>query len=124
MRRILVVDDSPTMRRMVIAALRSIPEATFLEAGNGLEAIERLALDQISLIVLDLNMPDMNGVDVLGFLRSHPGYASVPVVILTTRGDEDSHEKALTHGAARYVTKPFTPAAFVAEVAGLLEASH
>lgn len=123
MPRILVVDDSPVMRRMVMTALRSLPEATFLEAGSGLEAIERLALDPVSLVVLDLNMPDVNGIDTIRFLRGHPAYARLPVVILTTRDDEASEDQALALGASRYLTKPFQPAAFAAEVAGLLATS-
>lgn len=121
MRQILVVDDSPTLRRMVIAALRSIPDATFLEAGTGLEAVERLAIEKVSLLVLDLNMPDMNGIDTLRFLRSHPTYSNLPVLILSTRSDAESQQKAISLGATSYATKPFAPAAFAAEVSRLLE---
>jgi two-component system chemotaxis response regulator CheY len=120
-RRILVVDDSPTMRRMVMAALRGLPDATFGEASSGLEAIERLALGPVDLVVLDINMPDMNGIDTIRFLRGHPSYARLPVVVLTTRDDPESQEKALGLGASRYVTKPFAPAALASEVSGLLD---
>ena len=61
----LVVDDSPTIRRMVKASLSVVPGATFAEAGTGLEAIELLALGPVCMMVLDLNMPDMHGIDVL-----------------------------------------------------------
>lgn len=120
MTRILVVDDSALMRRMVMTALRSLPEATFVEAGSGLEAIERLALAPVDLVVLDLNMPDMNGIDTIRFLRGHPAYAKLPVVILTTRGDEESQRRVVDLGASRYLTKPFTPASFIGEVSALL----
>jgi two-component system, chemotaxis family, chemotaxis protein CheY len=122
-KRILVVDDSPTLRRMVIAALRGLPDTVFLEAGNGLEAIERLAIEPVNLMVLDLNMPEMNGIDTIRFLRAHPSYRQLPVMILSTRGDEDSRRKALDLGANSYSTKPFVPGAFASEVCRLLGAS-
>lgn len=109
MPKILIVDDSVTIRKMVRASLRGLDEAEFAEAGNGLEAIEHLALGPIELIVLDLNMPDMHGVDVLKFVRRHQTSRSVPVVVLTTRGDEFSREAAMAAGATQYLTKPFAP---------------
>jgi two-component system chemotaxis response regulator CheY len=84
MPRILIVDDSPTIRKMVRASLRALES-------------------------FDLNMPDMHGVDVLKFLRRHPGSRAVPVVVLTTRGDDSSRETAIAAGATQYMTKPFVP---------------
>jgi two-component system, chemotaxis family, chemotaxis protein CheY len=118
---ILVVDDSATMRRMVIASLRSLPGAQCDEASSGLEAIERLALAPVDLIVLDLNMPDMHGIEVLQFLRSHERYRDVPVIILTTRGDNDSRAITLAAGASEYLTKPFTPQLLATTVRMLLD---
>lgn len=115
-----MVDDSPTMRRMVIAALRSVPDFTFVEAENGLEAIERLTLGPVDLIVLDLNMPDMNGMDTIRFLRDHPRYADLPVIVLTTRGDDESRQKALDLGATGFMVKPFAPATFASAVTAVL----
>ena len=117
MKQILVVDDSPTIRRMVRASLaRFFPTIEFLEAGSGLEAIERLALAPIGLIVLDLNMPDMHGLEVLQFVRSHEKYRHVPVAILTTRGDESSRTAAMQAGASIYLTKPFSPETLAGEL--------
>ncbi|HZI17371.1 MAG TPA: response regulator [Pyrinomonadaceae bacterium] len=123
MNSILIVDDSPTMRRMVMASLRSLPGVNFGEAGTGLEAIERLALTAVDLIVLDLNMPDMHGLEVLDFLRRHQAYSHIPVIVLTTRGDEASRSDALAAGASLYLTKPFAPQALAAEARALLN-SH
>jgi len=117
---ILVVDDSPTIRRMVRTALAGLNDAVFLEAGSGLEAIETLAVKPVQALVLDLNMPDMHGLDVLGFLRSHDQYRELPVLILTTRGDDVSRTAALNAGASAYMTKPFTPSTLVAAVRELL----
>jgi two-component system chemotaxis response regulator CheY len=124
MRQILIVDDSPTIRRMVRASLTQLGGSVeFVEAGSGLEAIERLALGAIRLMVLDLNMPDMHGLEVLGFVRSHQKYRNVPIIVLTTRGDDASRSAALQAGATAYLTKPFAPQALATEVRQLLGAS-
>src|SRR6476660_652605 len=99
---ILIVDDSATIRKMVRASLQSIEGATFVEAASGLEAIEHLAVAPVSLIVLDLNMPDMHGIDVLKFVRAHSLHRGVPIVVLTTRGDEASREAAERAGSTGY----------------------
>jgi two-component system, chemotaxis family, chemotaxis protein CheY len=118
---ILVVDDSVTIRRMVRAALQPVADARFVEAETGLEAIERLAFGPIGLIVLDLNMPDMHGLEVLRFVRAHAAYRDIPVLVLTTRGDGESRAAALAAGATVYITKPFVPASLAAEARKLLE---
>ena len=107
--KILIVDDSRTIRRMIAKSLANIHRTTFEEAENGLEAIERLVLGPVSLMVLDLNMPEMHGIEVLKFVRSRTAYNSMPVVVLTTRGDDASQADALAAGASLYLTKPFSP---------------
>src|SRR5207344_1928743 len=102
-------DDSATIRKMVRASLQSLESAEFLEAGTVLEAIEQLEVAAVQLIVLDLNMPDMHGIDVLRFVRRHQRYRNLPVIVLTTRGDDSSRETAVEAGATTYLTKPFTP---------------
>jgi two-component system chemotaxis response regulator CheY len=122
MKTILVVDDSMTMRRMIIAALGALGDVAFEQAVSGLAAIERLALDPVDLVVLDLNMPDMHGLEVLRFVRGHRAFERLPVIVLTTRGDEESRAAALGEGATAYLTKPFAPDTLVPEVRRLLEA--
>ena len=117
---ILVVDDSATMRRMVIASLRALADVHCDQASTGLEAIERLALAPVDVIILDLNMPDMHGIEVLQFVRSHERYRAIPVIILTTRGDNDSRALAFAAGASQYLTKPFTPQLLATHVSTLL----
>lgn len=121
MKRILVVDDSPTIRRMMIASMRRLKDVEFDEAENGLEAIERLTLGPVNLIFLDLNMPDIHGVEVIQFVRSHKAYNSTPICVVTTRGDEASREMVMKAGANVYLTKPFTPEGLIAEATRLLE---
>jgi two-component system, chemotaxis family, chemotaxis protein CheY len=121
MRRILIVDDSPTIRRMVAASLQSLDSIVFSEASNGLEAIEILAREPINLMILDLNMPDMHGIEVLQFVRSHDPYRGIPVIVLTTKYDEQTRRTALDIGASRYLTKPFDPGNLRENVQALLE---
>ena len=120
MNSILIVDDSPTIRRMVKASLAPMATDGFAEAASGLEAIEQLTLRPAALMVLDLNMPDMHGLDVLKFVRSHPSLRSLPVIVLTTRGDDSSRESALAAGATTYMTKPFVPQVLMEQVRALI----
>jgi two-component system, chemotaxis family, chemotaxis protein CheY len=120
MASVLIADDSPTIRRMVRASLDNIPGLAFDEAATGLEAIETLVVRPADLIVLDLNMPDMHGLDVLKFVRSQAPFKTLPVVILTTRGDEASRQAAMAAGATVFLTKPFSPVALARDVRTLL----
>jgi two-component system chemotaxis response regulator CheY len=120
MHRILIVDDSATIRKMVRASLQSLEGAEFLEAATGLQAVEQLAVARVRLVVLDLNMPDMHGIDVLRFVRRHEQYRTLPVIVLTTRGDDASREAAVGAGATTYMTKPFVPQEIAATVRTLL----
>jgi two-component system, chemotaxis family, chemotaxis protein CheY len=122
MHKILIVDDSPTIRKMVRASLKDVVTTEFVEAATGLEAIEQLAVSRIQLIVLDLNMPDMHGIDVLKFVRRNAQYRTIPIIVLTTRGDEASKLTAAQAGATTYMTKPFAPQALAQAVQELLDA--
>jgi two-component system, chemotaxis family, chemotaxis protein CheY len=122
MAQILIVDDSPTIRKMVRASLKDV-DAEFVEASNGLEAIEQLAIGPVAMMILDLNMPDMHGIDVLKFVRGHTFHRAIPIVVLTTRGDEASRMAAEQAGATSYLTKPFTPHDLASVVRGFLGAS-
>ena len=121
MRRILIVDDSPTIRKMVAASLQSLGDVGFNEASNGLEAIEALTREVINLMILDLNMPDMHGLEVLQFVRGHERYRAIPIIVLTTKYDAESRKAALDGGASQYITKPFDPAALREHVSTLLK---
>ena len=105
------------------ASLRPLRDVGFGEAGSGLEAIERLALAPVDLMILDLNMPDMHGMEVIGFVRSHHAYRDIPIVVLTTKGEESSRKEALAAGANHYLTKPFNPQQLADVVGSLLRAN-
>jgi two-component system chemotaxis response regulator CheY len=119
---ILIVDDSATMRRMIRASLRSLGELRFDEAQSGLEAIERLALATADLMTLDLNMPDMHGLDVLRFVRGQLAYQGLPIIVLTTRGDAAAQEETIAAGASLFLSKPFHPETLAQRVRELLHA--
>ena len=122
MLKILVVDDSKVMREMIVACLRGVSELEFSQAASGLEAIERLSLHSFDLMFLDLNMPDIGGFEVVEFVRSQDALKSLPIVVVTTRGEEATRTQALQAGASRFMTKPFKPEQIVAELRSLLGA--
>jgi two-component system chemotaxis response regulator CheY len=117
---ILLVDDSKVMREMIAACLRPEQGIAFSHAGSGLEAIERLSLKKFDLVILDLNMPDIGGIEVVEFIRAQDRLRELPILIVTTRGDDASRTRALQVGASRFMTKPFAPDALLAEVRALL----
>lgn len=119
-KQFLVVDDSKVMREMVVACLRGLPDAQFTQAASGLEAIERLSLSPFDIVILDLNMPDITGIEVLEFVRAQDKLKALPIVVVTTRGDEESRSAALAAGASSFMTKPFTPESIAAEAQRLL----
>jgi two-component system, chemotaxis family, chemotaxis protein CheY len=121
-KRLLIVDDSKLMRDMVAACLRPLGAVAFEFAGTGLEAIERLALAGFDLVVLDLNMPDVGGLEVVEFARSQDRLRALPILIVTTRGDDESRTRVLAAGASGFLAKPFAPADILEQVRSLLAA--
>ena len=117
----LIVDDSKVMREMVIASLRAIDVLVFTHAASGLEALERLSLKRFDVVVLDLNMPDIGGYEVIEFIRSQDKLRTLPILVVTTRGDDSSKSRALAAGATRFMTKPFSPDVLLGEVRALMD---
>jgi len=120
MAKILVVDDSKVMREMIIACLRSVANLEFAQAASGLEAIERLSLSIYDLVFLDLNMPDIGGFEVVEFVRAQDTLNKLPIIVVTTRGEEATRTRALEIGASRFMTKPFEPVQVITAVRDLL----
>lgn len=118
----LIVDDSKVMREMVIACLRAHESLSFTHAGSGLEALEKLSLQNFDVVVLDLNMPDISGYEVIEFIRGQDKLRQLPILVVTTRGDDSSRSRALGAGATSFMTKPFSPAALLGEVRALIGA--
>jgi two-component system chemotaxis response regulator CheY len=103
---ILNVDDSATMRKIVTMSLSGAGH-TILEAENGAVALEKVKGAKVDLVILDINMPVMNGLEFLKALRSDGGTKTVPVIMLTTQGEEDMRKTALDLGANEFLAKPF-----------------
>jgi len=106
---ILIVDDSPTMRRIIKNTLERLGHRESVEASNGKEALQQLEEHPINFIITDWNMPEMNGLEFVTELRTTPEYAKIPVLMITTRGMKDDVLQAVQAGVNNYVVKPFTP---------------
>ena len=107
-KKILSVDDSPSVRKLVEYTLKS-KGFQVASAEDGVAALEIMANEKFDAIVLDINMPRMNGLEFLEKVKSNDAYASIPVIMLTTEGQEEDQDKALDLGATAYIVKPFKP---------------
>ena len=107
--RFLVVDDSSTMRRIIINTLQKLGQQDCVEASNGREGLEKLALGPVDMIITDWNMPEMSGIDFIRAVRTMEGHANLPVLMVTTNAAKDDIVEALRAGVNNYVVKPFTP---------------
>ncbi len=106
--KILVVDDSITIRRIILNALKTIGYTDVVEASNGREALARLG-DGVNFVITDWNMPEMNGLDLTRQIRTTPGSNDLPILMITTRGTEADVVDALQAKVNSYIVKPFTP---------------
>lgn len=102
----LVVEDSTPMRQLIVAALDAIPDLEVVEAGDGLDALRKIAGARFDIILTDINMPILDGLKLVKRLRSDEKYREVPVVIITTESAEEDRQRALALGATAYLTKP------------------
>ncbi len=107
--KFLVVDDSPTMRRIVCNALREIGYGDYSEAEDGEDAVEKLRSEPFDFVITDWNMPNMNGLELTQTLRSDATYAEVPILMITTRGMKEDVIAAMHARVNNYMVKPFTP---------------
>lgn len=105
----LVVDDSPTMRRIVVNALRSIGYENVVEAEDGQDALSKLQAHTIDFIITDWNMPNLNGLDLTKTIRNSPSISSIPILMVTTRALKQDIIEALQAKVNNYIVKPFTP---------------
>jgi two-component system chemotaxis response regulator CheY len=103
----LVVEDSAIMRGIIVSSLANLQEVRSVEVANGFEALRILPQEKFDIILTDINMPDINGLELLSFLKNHPHYRSIPVVIISTEKSETDRKRGLELGADDYLTKPF-----------------
>ena len=113
---ILVVDDSATTRSLVASYLAGWGEVEVLEAASGFEALRVLPSRAVDLIVTDINMPDINGLELISFVRANPNYRHIPVVIISTENSAEDRKRGLELGASGYLVKPFAAEALLAAV--------
>jgi two-component system, chemotaxis family, chemotaxis protein CheY len=119
--RVLLVDDNEQFLTTMEGFLSADPQIHMVgKASSGEEALQLAKNAKPHLVLMDIAMPDMHGLEVLGFLRSHRKYRDLPVTVLTTRGDEASRKATIEAGASLYLTKPFKPAQLKQHVLELL----
>jgi two-component system chemotaxis response regulator CheY len=119
---VLIVDDSAAIRKILQRVLRQtdIPIGDVLEAGDGVEALKALENRHVHLILSDINMPNMDGLQLLAQLKQHDKWKSVPIVMVTTEGGQGKVIEAVQLGAAGYVRKPFTAEQIKEKLSGLI----
>jgi two-component system chemotaxis response regulator CheY len=120
---VLVVDDSAAIRKILTRVLRQTGMAiqTIHEAGNGQEALAVLRAQKVDLVLSDINMPTMDGLQLLASMKASPEWRQIPVVMITTEGGESKVGEAVKLGAVGYVRKPFTADQIKEKLVGILE---
>ena len=110
MKTILIVEDSSTTRALIRAVIDELGDFETVEAATGFEALKVLPQQQYDLIITDINMPDINGLELINFLRSNVRYSHVPIIIVSTERSEEDKKRGMALGASAYVAKPFKSA--------------
>jgi two-component system chemotaxis response regulator CheY len=104
--RILIVEDSPTMRQLLSFALKRLRGAEIVEAQDGLDGLRKVTSDDFDLALIDINMPVMDGLKLIHLIRQEPDLATMPIAVITTEGAAEDRDRALALGANEYLTKP------------------
>jgi two-component system chemotaxis response regulator CheY len=107
MKNVLIVEDSKAIRSMIRVSLEEAGGFYATEAGNGFEALKTLPTRSFDLIITDINMPDINGLELIGYVKSNPAYQKIPLIIVSTEKTEEDKKRGMALGAAGYVVKPF-----------------
>lgn len=107
--KILAIDDSPTMRRIIINTLKRAGYDDIVEAGDGKEAIAKLKVENVNFVITDWNMPEMDGLTFVNTIRAMDEYKNLPILMVTTRSVKEDIVEALKAGVNNYIVKPFTP---------------
>jgi two-component system chemotaxis response regulator CheY len=103
---IMIADDSATMRSMLVSTIESLGDYRIIEASSGFEALRLLPRESVDLILTDINMPDINGLELISYLRNNDNYQSIPVFIISTEGSQKDIDKGKQLGANEYLIKP------------------
>ncbi len=105
-KRILIVEDSPTMRQLLVFALRRLKDVDIIEAQDGMDGLRKVSSDHFDLALIDINMPVMDGLKLISLIRGEDSLRDIPIVVITTEGAKEDRERALALGANEYLTKP------------------
>ncbi len=105
-KRILIVEDSPTMRQLLVFALRRMKDVDIVEAQEGMDGLRKVSSDHFDLALIDINMPVMDGLKLISLIRGEESLCGIPIVVITTEGAKEDRERALSLGANEYLTKP------------------
>ena len=105
-RRILIVEDSPTMRQLLVFALRRLKNVEVVEAQDGMDGLRKVSSDCFDLALIDINMPVMDGLKLISLMRGEDSLKNIPIVVITTEGADEDRQRALNLGANEYLTKP------------------
>ena len=116
----LVVEDSPTMRQLIVFALSRIRGLVCTEADDGVDALKKLAQSRFDIVITDINMPIMDGLKLVKRIRSDEVHRQTPIMIITTEGAEEDRQRALALGANCYIAKPIQAPLVIAKVKELL----
>jgi two-component system chemotaxis response regulator CheY len=119
--RILIVEDSPTMRQLLVFALKRIQGAEIVEARDGMDGLRKVTSDHFDLALVDINMPVMDGLKLIHLIRDEESLKAMPIVVITTEGADEDRERAMALGADEYLTKPVQAGKVLAVVKGLLK---
>jgi two-component system chemotaxis response regulator CheY len=106
----MVVEDSPTMRQLIVSALTRLPHLEVVEASDGVDALKKLPGRRIDLVLTDINMPIMDGLRLMSLLKGNPLYRGIPVVIVAAEGAAEDRDRGLALGARAYIPKPIQSA--------------
>ena len=120
--RILIVEDSPTMRQLLVFALRRLENVEIVESPDGMDGLRKVSSDHFDIALIDINMPVMDGLKLIRLMRSEDTLKDIPVVVITTEGASEDRERALELGANEYLTKPIQANRVLAVVKDLLKA--
>jgi len=119
--RILIVEDSPTMRQLLAFALKRLRGAEVVEAQDGMDGLRKVTSDDFDLALIDINMPVMDGLKLIHLIRQEPELAQMPIVVITTEGAQEDRDRALALGANEYLTKPIQANRVLAVAKALLK---
>jgi len=120
--RILIVEDSPTMRQLLVFALRRLRDVEIVEAQDGMDGLRKVSNDHFDLALIDINMPVMDGLKLISLIRGDDSLKDIPIVVITTEGASEDRRRALELGANEYLCKPIQANQVLSVAKGLLKA--